>query len=445
MNGHQTLIARGAFGLLAGAASIVACSSATLRRLSDRSLNRLAILALPLSRLSLFAIIFLVLRLAPRGDVPSYYWPEALSALRGMLPYRDFVSSYAPLHPYLDAAVITLWHSPLAIILFSILAETAILPLWLHCGRRFLSREEIRTATLLYLSSAISLQFVTIDGQDTVIVAVALVLSLFFLARGKELLSGLPIGIAVAVLKFLPLLYAPAFFFSLRRRWRWTVGLLLPILAVYGFSAAIHLDILVPLRREGAVRGAGSLPYLIESLLGITLPSRLWDLLLLAVLASIFLFIYRVTRNASPETRLRVIAFSIPALTLALLLFSKKSWPPYLMLTLFPLGLLIDGRRRLEVAGFALVNFVAVTEHSYWSSLLAQLDANQLHRGLLSGHRTYFLFLTLELLLLAGYAWLLLVALNRIASAPEFLEDDSRPEEKTGPFGDGIAPAGLIP
>ncbi|QNI37789.1 glycosyltransferase family protein [Edaphobacter albus] len=420
MTGQQTLIARGALGVFAGIASVATCSSSFPRRLSKIDFDRGISLAFAVSRLGLFGLIFLLLRIPPRGDVPAYYWPEAQSILHGLLPYRDFPSSYAPLHPYLDALVIRIWHSPLAIILLSILAEIALLPLWFRFGRRILSETEIRTGALLYLCSAIGLQFVAVDGQDTVIVGVFVTLSLFLLSRRKELLSGATIGTAVAAIKFLPLLYVPAFFLALPRRWRWVVGMAIPILFIYGAFVAMHLPILVPLQIEGDKKGAGSFPYVVESLLGVTVPSRIWDLLLVAVLAAIFLLLARTLRGATPEVRLRGIVFAVAALSLALLFFSKKSWPPYLMLTLFPICLSIDARRWLHLAGLAGFSVIAVVEHSYWATILNQLTAQELHLGLLSGRTVYFVFLALELALIGGYGWLLSLALRKICSAKEF-------------------------
>jgi hypothetical protein len=116
-----------------------------------------------------------------------------------------------------------------------------------------------------------------------------------------------------------------------------------------------------------------------------------------------------------------VVIFAFPAVTLTLLLFSKKSWPPYLMLALFPICLLLTSASKLQLSVFAGFSVVAVLEHSYWSTLLHQIPAPELHRGLLSGQPIYLLFLTLDLLLLAGYSWLLSLSLERILSAPHSL------------------------
>jgi hypothetical protein len=421
LTGQQTLIARGALGVLAGVASFAAVYNPRLRELASAPFDRLVTVAFVISRLGLFGLIFLVFRIAPRGDIPAYYWPEALSVLHGLLPYRDFNSSYAPLHPYLDALSVTLWHSPLAIILLAILVEAMLLPLWLRFGRELLSEQELRTGALLYLTSAISLQFVSIDGQDTVIISVLLTLTLFLLARHRVLRSGAAAGVSVAAIKFLPLIYAPAFFVATPRRWRWAAGFALPIVAVYGTFVLMRLPILTPLAQEGNLKCAGNVPFLIESLLGVTLPSRLWDALLVAAFTLIYFLVLRASRGTALPGQLRAITFAAAALTLALVLFSKKSWPPYLMLSLFPICLLAGLRSRIQVIALASFSLIAVVEHSYWSTLLHQLTAQEFHQGLRSGQATYFVFLALQLLLLAGYGWLLAASLRRIFSTQAVL------------------------
>lgn len=421
MTGQQTLIARAALGVFAGAASIAACSNGSLRRLPAARFDRLAIAGFVLTRLGLFGLIFFVLHIPPRGDIPAYYWPQANSVFQGLVPYRDFVSSYAPLHPFLDAVAVRVWHSPLSIIFLAVLVEMALLPLWLRFGRALLSETEIRTATLLYLFSSVGLQFVVVDGQDTVIIGVLLALGMFFLARRGEVLSGASLGGAIAAIKFLPLIYVPAFFLAAPKRWRWTLGLALPLTVVYGGALAMHLPILMPVHQEGGIKGAGNLPFVLESLTGISVASRVWDGILVVVLGMVFYKAWRLVEGASDEARLRVLTFALAALTLALLIFSKKSWSSYLTLALFPICLLIEARRRLELLGFALLGVVAVIEHSYWATLLHQLSSEELHQGLLSGRPTYFVFLSIEFVLLAGYAWLLVVALRKMRAAAGFV------------------------
>ena len=103
----------------------------------------------------------------------------------------------------------------------------------------------------------------------------------------------------------------------------------------------------MPLWHQGNIKSAGNPPFLIQSVTGIVLPSRIWDVLLVAFFVAIFILVFllgRANRDATLPGRLRIIVVATAALTLALLLFSKKSWPAYLMLSLFPICLLIDVR-----------------------------------------------------------------------------------------------------
>ena len=421
MTGSQTLLARAVIGLVAALASVLLTRWPMLRTISRARFDRTVYALFAVSRLGLFALVFLVLKIAPRGDVPAFYFEQGRQVLAGLLPYRDFISSYAPLHPYLDAGLISAWRSPLAIMLFSMLAELAILPIWLSAGRVFLPEAELRVAALLYLASPVSLQFVTIDGQDNVVIAVLLALSVLLVLRSRAFAAGASFGVSVAAIKFLPLLYAPAFFFSVPRRWRMAAGAVAVCGLVYGGFLVAGAPILTPLAAEGDLWSAGDLPYLMEAIFGITVPPRLSDAVVLLVLLGIFALIARAALRAEIATRMRALTYGMAALTLAFLVFSKKSWPPYLMLALFPVCLLLVAgggvvRERWKVAAFAVFSVVSVTEHSYWASSLAQFTSSTFHQALLAGEAGAVLMLLLEMLLIAGYLWLLWEAVSRILS-----------------------------
>jgi Glycosyltransferase family 87 len=419
MTGSQTLLARTALGAVAALGSILLTSSRRLRALPREKFDRITVGAFAISRLGLFCALFLWLGAAPRGDVPAYYLDQARQVLRHKLPYRDFPSSYAPLHPYLDAGLFLLWHTPLALMLFAVLVEVLQLPVWLRVSRTFLPEPEVRVAALLYLASPISLQFVAVDGQDNVVIALLVALALLLVLRGRNLLSGVALGLSIAAIKFLPLLYAPAFFLASPRRWRWAAGAAAVVMVVYGGFLLRHAPILQPLAAEGDLRSAGDLPYLMEAIFGVSIPVRLADSLLLVVLFAIFLLIARVSYRAPIDLRMRAITFGVSALTLAVLLLSKKSWPPYLMLSLFPICLLpaAGARSQLRIAGFALFSLVAVTEHSVWASSLQQFSSAAFHAALRAHSRQALLFLALEWLLLAGYAWLLVASVRHVMVA----------------------------
>ncbi len=418
MTGTHSLLARTALGSVVAIACAAAISTRRLFSLPRASFDRLVVSGMVVSRLAVYSLVFFVLRIEPRGDIPGAYTPEGFAAVNGLLVYRDYPSSYAPLHPYLDGAIFHLWPSPRALILFALLAELAILPIWLRAGRQFLSERNVRMSSLLYLLSPLSLQYVTIDGQDNVVVAVLLGLAILLLVRGRALLSGISAGLTIALFKFLPLLYVPSFFLAAeRRRWRWLLALLLPVVLVYGTFVLLHAPITVPLTREGSLRKAGNLPFLVETFAGRLLPTRFWDGLVLVVLALILLSVVQTMRNASPAVRLRVLTFSMPAITWALLLFSKKSWPPYLLLTFFPVCLVVSNGPAWKRFVFLLFSLVALVEHSFWSVLLHEPTALEFHHAVFAGRRVALELLLLELLQVLGYVWLLAESVQHIFGA----------------------------
>jgi hypothetical protein len=414
----QILVARTALGVLLGGASMIAVSIRRLRTISCGSFNRVINAAFISSRLVVYLAIFFVLRIVPRGDVVLFYWPEATSALHHLLPYRDFTSSYAPLHPYLDAAWLHLYPSPLSIIFSAICVEMFVLPLWLHFGRIFLSEQQVRSGALLYLTSVLSLQFVTIDGQDNVIIAVLLVVSLALVYRSRLFASGVVVGFAASLVKFLPLLYIPVFFIIVSKRWRWLTGACSVLVLVYGGFLLFSIPIFQPLMTEGGMRSAGNLPYLVEGVTGMTLPSIFWDALALIVLFVVFGLIVSAARLASPASRLRILTFGFAALTLALVLFAKKSWPPYLMMAFFPICVLVRAEK-LMTSIFAVFQLVAVVSMSYWATILSQFSATDFHKGLMTRQSNCLVFLAIQILLVVGYAWLLGESIRHIREASQ--------------------------
>ncbi len=419
MTGVQSLEARTALGSAFAIAGFFAASASAIHSPSRRTFDRSIVISFILSRFAVFFGVFFALHLPVRGDVPAFYVPEAHSLLQHQLPYRDFQSSYAPLHTFLDAALLRLWNSPLAVILFAILVEFLILPVWLRAARLFASERAVRIAAVLYVASAISLQFVTIDGQDNVVTAVLLGLAVLAIARQRDALSGALLAFSSVLIKFLSMLFAPAFILAARHWLRWLIGFVIVIIAGYGAFALLHLPILEPLSREGGLRTASDLPYLLESAAGHTAPTKFEDGLLGLVLLVVIAVMLRARLRAADEAPLlRLAVFGCASLNLALLVFSKKSWPPYLVITLFPLCLLLgEGtRQRLRLACFALFNVIAVTTHSIWATIFGQFLAEPFHHALAQRQSMAIVFLLTQILLVAGYAWLLIESIDAMLS-----------------------------
>lgn len=422
MTGIQSLEARTALGGVFAAGGFVLASGRWIQNVTQKSFDRAVNVAFVGSRLALYILIFFVLHLAVRGDVPTFYVGPARMALLHKLPYIDYPTSYAPLHATLDAGLLLLWNSPRVIILFAMVVEWFLLPVWLRVARLFLSEENVRIGAVLYLCSAMSVVFVTADGQDNVVLAVLLGIALLLLARYRALLSGAVLAAGAVVIKFLPLLFAPAFFFVSSRRWRWLTGFAVVLVVGYGYFVLRHVPILFPFYFEHTSRTASDLPYVVEAILNYTPPDIVEDVIFGGVLLYILTLLAGIgIRRPGRSIAIAAITFGCVALNIALVLLSRKSWPDYVMLTLFPLGLLMGrgGHRRLRLALFAVFNVIAVTTHSIWATVFGQFLAGPLHDALRLGQPMAWVFLVTQILLVAGYAWLLVESVQVIRRAAD--------------------------
>ncbi|GAA3769851.1 glycosyltransferase family 87 protein [Terriglobus aquaticus] len=418
MTGVQTLLARAALGCAATVATVLLPYFRPAFEWSERTFRRRYLLLFGGLRVLLFLAVFLVLHIAARGDLPGIYIPEIQSHLLGRVPYRDYLSSYAPLFPYFYTPLYRLHPSPLTLIAFSIAAEVATAWISLRFMPRVLSEQGSRVAALLCLVNPISLQFVTIDGQNNVWIGLALAVALLALAQRREALSGAAVGASIAGIKFLPLLFTPVFPLALRRRaLLWIAGCAAVVMAVYGFFVGVlHAPVLQAIQREGQIKSAGGLPFLVEAALGRDLGRLGWDLLLVVALGAVWLWGWRASRHAVPYTRgaLALTTFLLPALLLTLMGLGKKTWPTYTEMVLFPLAMVIAraatgedagrGVRPALVAVLGAFSLLSVTAHSVWASMLSQAGAVQVHALLRVGSGPAWLLMVLEAGLFATYA-----------------------------------------
>jgi hypothetical protein len=417
MNPIHRLESRAAISIAAALFSFGAISIRRLYSLTNRTFDAIACWTLPISRIAAFLTIFFVAKVSPHGDVIRYYFPQAQAILDGKLPYRDFYSSYAPLYGYVYAGVLCLWHSPLAIILFAIVAEFCLLPLWFTVARLYFGETELRTAALLYICSPVSIFLVAIDGQNSILVGVLLALAVVMLVLHRPLASGAVFALNIIAVKFLPLLYLPSFLIATGRRLRWLSGFL--VVATLGYAAFVlrHAPIFAPLYVEGRSRTSGGLPYLIGMLTEGVLPGQLWDLITLAMLLSILILAIIKSKEASRQAAFKILILSMPALTCALLLFSKKSVPNYVLFSLFPMCLVISSATKKTIALFLAFMTCATIEPGYWFALMDLAPASTIQRSLLGIDPTVTIFFVLECIVVAGYAWLAVRSVLLLISA----------------------------
>ena len=232
--------------------------------------------------------------------------------------------------------------------------------------------------------------------------------------RSRDVLSGFSAGIGIGLLKLIALFYAPVYWLAGLRRWRWSAGFLFALLLGEGIWFAMGLPLLTPIRIESALKQAGDLPFLLESVLGIDIPGRILDGTLLLMLGLSWIAVAFAARGKLIEQRARTILFALPAVTLVLELFAKKSWPPYLMIVLFPLCLLLADRSRKALWVFESFCVIGVTEHSFWATVLGSIGSGEMHQGLLLHGPNFFFYIFLQVLLLSGYGWLLWISLQAL-------------------------------
>jgi hypothetical protein len=414
--GNTVLVYRFAIGL--GCLLLFLWLSGPLSRIADQEkLSRRLFAAIVASRFCFFACIFLVLKMKPHGDVVGYYYPQALSVMKGMVPYRDFLSSYGFLHPYLDAAVLSIHNSSLSLIFLSIVLEMAALGVWYRLTGDLIQsqaslRQRLNQALLLYLCNSISIFAIALDGTNNAILALGLGLSIALLWRRSEFVSGISFSMSLLLAKFLPVIFLPLFIVTARRPWRWLAGCALPVLLLCGVAAVLHWNVLQPFQLEGGLGIESNLPYLLSAVAGAQFRPQFFQafggivLLFAAAWYGWKLHLYR-----------SVMGLSIASLGLLslLLVLAPKAWPVYYEMLLFPLCWMVAGLR-FSARLWALFFFaVAGVQASFWFTVLHTEQPWMLHRQLVMLQPDALIYLLLLTALIFGYALLAFLCLHVMA------------------------------
>ncbi len=178
-------------------------------------------------RLLPFLVLYLALGYEATSDLRGFY-NGAVAARQGLLPYRDFVTVYAPFYAYLTAIPTLLWDDPRAIIVLMMLVEGLVL--W---GTYRLYQLSLRTV-LTYLLLPAALMNCVIGGQEDVWMWGFGLLSVLTIRRNKIFTTGAVLGLALLVTKALFVLLVPIIFFWVKDKIRLVAGMLvvgLPVLA----------------------------------------------------------------------------------------------------------------------------------------------------------------------------------------------------------------------
>ena len=86
------------------------------------------------TRLMPFLVVYILAGFSAESDVATCFWPQAVGAISGQVPYRDFESFFGPLFPDLLGVSVILWRDPRAIILWMTLLEAVTIALTLRAS-----------------------------------------------------------------------------------------------------------------------------------------------------------------------------------------------------------------------------------------------------------------------------------------------------------------------
>jgi Gpi18-like mannosyltransferase len=382
----------------------------SIRQLREISKGRFTIVALALlllSRLGVYVGIYFVLGQSVTADVAGAYYPEGKAILQGAVLYDEVQTSYAPLFPFIMAAIVLLWDSPKAIVLFAIILEAISLPFWIGAGRQLLGDATTRMATMLYVTCPIAVMNVALNGQNQVAISLVMAIALLLIVRRRDYLSGLVFGLSVAAVKLLGFLFAPVLWLLVERRWSWLAGFVVLPVVVYGVCLAFGLDVLVPVRLQGMHVTAGNLPFFL-SIFGLDMQDQTVRVLvtIVVLLGLIIVFLTAWALNAREAKGNLVHLVTLVLLTF--LVLSKKSYTSYLVLCLFALCLSIASRPMgwRALVWFAVFSIVASIEPTLWFRWMEKHDFGVLWRAdLPEGMDRWQIvaFLCCELVLLLSY------------------------------------------
>jgi hypothetical protein len=404
MYDSQVLLGKLAIGAAGTVAALFLCRWPPTFAIPDRAFSRLALTGLAGSRLAVWLILYVGLGQAVPSDVPIAYVPQGQAVLAGGVVYLDFPSSYGPLFPYVIALALSVSNSAKAIVLLTIAVECLALPIWIAAARRCVAERVVRVATILYVTSALAIVMNPIGGSNQVWIMLCVGLAWWLTLRARDGWSGLTMAAGVLAVKALAGLFVPAIWLAARRRRAWTLACVAPLVVVYGALVVAGADVLLSVRWEASLTTSGNLPFLLR-FLGMpgegawaALPAVVLGLVLSAVCLQAWR--HQVARDPSRVAALMTL------LLLVFLVISRKSYPNYLAMGLFPLCLTFAARpatraRVAAISGFMAIATIEPSLYFRWFGAAESLWSPGGHTSM-----AVATILTVDTLLVAGYIWI---------------------------------------
>jgi hypothetical protein len=322
--------------------------------------------ALLLTRLSVFFLLYIVLKQNVPSDVFSYYFPQGISVQEGSLPYRDFNSSYGFFFSFLNAGLLYLWTTPRVIVLFAILVEAVTFYGWTKMIKEGFRERFI----LLYIFNPLCLMNVAIAGQNQILIACFLFLLTYLTFKNRSFLSGAVGVLSACVVKFLSLIFLPPFFFAAKNKIAFIFGALVVGGLYYFMGRTLHANVFQPFQLEKQDFTSGNLAYLIGGSFSYVTGKPYGSLFILLdrffylVMAAVLIVLWKN----------KDVLLSLAIIVLTLMLFSKKSYTNYLVIAWIPLliSFLRGSPSKSMIAHLVLFNILCALEPSLWFRLTGQ-------------------------------------------------------------------------
>ncbi len=354
------------------------------------------------ARLLPFLVVYVFAGFSPESDVATCFWPQAVGALAGQVPYRDFESFFGPFYSYLLAVPLLVWKDPRAIILWMTLLEALTIALTLRAAK--LDAPGVaRTRFLLCCFLAPGpLLLEVIGGQEDFLLWTFGLLTWAALSRSRDVLAGSVTAAAMLCTKVLFLLPLVGFFGLAHSRVRYLAVLVptggIAALLLWQLTGTAFLSTLGQSSNISPPQVWILLHFLSQGRIPAGTPVISFSVIVVLLLAAFFGAIWR-----ADDLRKDFAAFAAgwTVLFALLLLLSPKSQGAYFANFALPCLCLIIDRPRLLVV-WVVAGALAVIEPSLFYRFGEQLPANfAAVRG-----PAGFLDLALQALLVTGFATL---------------------------------------
>lgn len=410
------VVAKFAIATLGVAAALAVAYNRALFDLPQRRFDLILFAMAAASRLGLYVLVYVVLGFEAQSDALVYYNWSRLT-LAGHIPGESetLPLHYGPIFLYLTAFPLLLINSSKTIVVLMIAFELISVPAWLAVARAAFSEIVARRAMLLYVASPFALLTSVIGANNDVIVSMLAAAAMWLFLSGRQLWSGFVLGLGVVCSKLLVAAALPVLLLKARQPLVWCSAFAVLPALVYGAWVLMGIDPIGGIRFHTQHHSSGNLPFLI-GLLGTDLikqPGRLVANVIGAVLiGGILMLGLRRRSHLSAEDMCALFG----ALFAAFMVTSAKAFAHYWIIALVPVLCILaaDGDKRWPIAWYAIFSFTTSVESTLWFRLLDNKELSAIVKDAHGGMAGLWIFLPIEMLLIASYCAVLIYCCRRL-------------------------------